>query len=542
MGFIAGCISRDGSDVSEILYRMAHKLKHRGNSPLCIFSRQNSGWEYKVVTKSSILLEEKCNFGVVGRHLEVEGREAAIPFCDCLNTRFLLLDGFIYNLHAVNMELRGVHKTFPEDPSLLVHLIEELQSKVFSFTAIFQKLYLLVEGMFAGALFLKNHLFIFRDIVGLKPLFLYSGPRYIAFASEKKALWNVGFTGQIESLRPGRVIRVDRRGFTSHFQATLQQHTIQKKPVEYYLETLKRLLSTAVKQGSSTKPFYVLLSGGIDSTIIAALCKKLELECKNLVVGSEKSKDIQAAQVVTDTLEQPLEILQFDMADLITWFPQLLYALEDRDEKKLNIAFPLFYGTQYIKRRGGLEALAGQGADELFGGYERYEVMFRENPARLQTALWKDVKNLSSVNLERDDAATMANGVELRLPYLTRATIEFAMQIPVTLKLRPPTRKYILRQLGKMLELPNAIVEQRKRAIQFSSGSYSTLKKLAKAVGFTKDFVLQHGFFSPTQTFIDSLAYLLGFPFINPKMAKFIDHARIHWPESFLEYRNWIQK
>ena len=156
--------------------------------------------------------------------------------------------------------------------------------------------------------------------------------------------------------------------------------------------------------------------------------------------------------------------------------------------------------------------------------------------------LWNDIEGLYLGNLQRDDAATMANTVELRLPYLSRRFIEFSMQIPPSFKIKPPIRKYILRHLGKKLGLSEKIIQKPKRAIQFSSGSYDILKKLAKNFGFTKDFALKNGFFSPTQLFIDSIAFHLGFPNINPKIAKFLEKSTINLPDSIFTYENIVNK
>lgn len=540
MGLIAGIGSRDRSDISDLLQRMAIKLRHRGDAPFCVCKKGLDGWERVTCGKAEEISSIKSSFGLVGRHLTFDEENEASVYSDCQQERFLLLDGRIFNTLELQKELKDEHNGNLMSPSVILHLIEELQKKIFNFSAVFGKIFDLLEGMFAAALILKEHLFIFRDLIGIKPLYLYSGPKYVAFASEKKALWAAGLTQRIQPLRPGRVMRVAEKGFTSHYQAEFPNKKFGANQLEYYNELLLQGLRETLMKLNPKNRFYLLLSGGIDSTLLAALLKELALDFNSLVIGTEKSKDIQAAQQAADFLTLPLEVLKFNVSTLEELLPLLIYHVESRDEKKLNIAFPLFHASNYLSKKNYRLVLTGQGADELFGGYKRHEIQFQEDPLKLHTMLWEDVENLYTGNLQRDDAASMANGVELRLPYLNRRFIEVAMLVPPQLKVRPPQRKYILRHLGKSIGLSEKIAQQPKRAIQFSSGSYETLKKLAKRCGFTKNFALKNEFFSPTQLFIDSIAYLLGFPNIDPKVKKFVEKTRINWPDSFLKYENRV--
>ena len=542
MGFIAGICSRDQSDISTQLYNMAIKLRHRGNSAFCVFSKEENGWKIFQCNDPRELLDVKISFGLVGRHLFLDENMEEIPYSDCHNTRFLLIDGRIFNISHIRKELENSHQEKIKNSGVILHIIEELQKKVFDFSSIFSKLFTLMEGMFAAALILKEHVFIFRDLIGIKPLYLYVGPKYIAFASEKKALWSIGLTQRIKSLRPGRVVRFAEIGFTSHFQAEFTKSESTHRQLELYRDQLLKSLKTNISNLIPQNSFYLLLSGGLDSTILATLLKQMNLEFKPLVLGSRKSKDIQVANKAADFLNLSIETLEFDEITLENLLPLLLYHVESRDEKKINIAFPLFYASKYISEKQIKILFTGQGADELFGGYKRHEILFQENPEKLVEALWEDIRQLHSVNLQRDDAVAMAHMVELRLPYLSRNIIEQSMQIPISFKIQPPFRKVILRQVGKQLGLPEDLIQHPKRAIQFSSGSYNILKKLARTCGFTKNFALKHSFFSPTQLFIDSLAYFLGFPHIDPQIIKFYENESITWPDSFWKYENMIHK
>jgi len=541
MGLITGIASRDGSDISKLLYIMAKKLEYRGNSPFCIFKKIETGWESIISEKPEDILTFKTSFGIVGRYLNLAQEEAPVPYADCQNSRILLLDGRIFNIAELKNELHADHKGEIADSNVIAHLIEELQSKTFDFTVIFRKLFELFEGIFVGTLLLENHVFLFRDLLGIKPLHLYSGPKYIAFASEQKALWAVGFTPS-QPLPPGRVVRVAEKGFTSIFQADFKGTAFIEQSLAYYAEATLHLLQTNLLRLKPCGPFFLLLSGGLDSTLLATCLKKMKVPFNSLVAGNETSKDIQKAQTAADFLEIPLEILKFDVATLEKILPFLIYHLESQEEKKLNIAFPLFYATQHLKSKGIQVIFTGQGADELFAGYERHEFQFAQNPQTLHEALWNDVQNLAEDSLRRDDAVAMAHTAELRFPYLTPNFVDLCMQIPPAFKVQPPIRKYILRKIGDNLNLPTQITQEPKRAIQFGSGSYDVLKKLAKSYGFNKDFALKHGFFSSTQLFLDSIAVILGLPNIHPKVIAFVEKNHLNLPDSIYKHRNMINQ
>jgi len=537
MGLIAGIASRDGSDISKFLGIMTRKLEHRGNSPFCIFKRGENGWDLVISEHPEEISTLRTSFGIVGRYLLLEKEDTPIPYVDCQMNRFLVLDGRSINNLEIKNKMDNNHSCNLGSSSIIIHFFEELQDKIFDFTQIFEKVYDSLEGMFAGALLLANHVFLFRDLLGIKPLHLYSGPKYVAFASEQKALWAAGFTPS-QPLPPGRVVRVAEKGFTSIFQADFKGNAFIERSLAYYSEEILQFLQINLLKLQWRNPFYMLLSGGLDSTLLAACLKQRNIPFTSLVVGNEVSKDIQKAQTAADFLEIPLEVLKFDTATLEKMLPFLIYHLESQEEKKLNIAFPLFYASQYLRSKGIQVVFTGEGADELFAGYERHAMQFAQNPQTLHEALWTDLRNLAEDSLRRDDAVTMAHSVELRFPYLTPKFVELSMQIPPAFKVQPPIRKYILRKIGETLNLPLSITQEPKRAIQFSSGSYEVLKKLARTYGFNKDFALKYGFFSPTQLFLDSIAYTLGLPNINPKVIEFVEKTHPTLPDSIYQHQN----
>jgi asparagine synthase (glutamine-hydrolysing) len=121
---------------------------------------------------------------------------------------------------------------------------------------------------------------------------------------------------------------------------------------------------------------------------------------------------------------------------------------------------------------------SGQGADELFAGYHRYRRLLAEG--RLEDALRHDLENIHHVNLERDDVVTMANSVELRVPFLDLQLIGVALTIPADLKIRGPEdelRKRILREAAIEMGVPEYIAMRPKKAAQYGSGIDKVLRR-----------------------------------------------------------------
>jgi asparagine synthase (glutamine-hydrolysing) len=124
--------------------------------------------------------------------------------------------------------------------------------------------------------------------------------------------------------------------------------------------------------------------------------------------------------------------------------------------------------------------MSGQGADEIFAGYHRYIQFYIDKGEKVQEDLIKDVRNLYHVNLQRDDAVTMANSVELRVPYLDSELVDKALKVPMEYKLdkrEDNLRKCILREIASDIGVPPEIVRRPKKAAQYGSGINKILVK-----------------------------------------------------------------
>ncbi len=331
-----------------------------------------------------------------------------------------------------------------------------------------------LDGDYAFAYTEDGKLYLARDPAGVKPLYYSTGAGF-AFASEKKALYAIGIR-EIHTLMPGYILthsagKSDEKKVTGFAvgEPITDENTASK--------TLYNAIEKAVKKRRCT-PCAIAFSGGLDSSLIAALCPEAELYSVGMAGSHDITQTKKAAQLLG--MEDKLHLHELTINDVESSLPDVIKAIESCDPLKVSIAMPLFFASKDANNDSLRVMLSGQGADELFAGYKRYESM---NPSELELALRKDLDNIAENNLERDDAVTMANAVELRVPYLDREVVELALRIAPELKIREGVRKYILRQAAKAL-LPHELVFKEKKAAQYSSGIYSALEKIARKNGY----------------------------------------------------------
>lgn len=378
------------------------------------------------------------------------------------NRSILAYNGEIYNFKQI---AESLNLTTDSDTEVLFSLIETIGVE----NAVKQ-----LDGDYAFAYFTDEKLYLVRDPIGVKPLY-YSTDKGFAFASEKKALSSIG-VNEIHSLKPGNML------------FWYKGRIIQKKVCGFSLcnkiydeDTASTMLYKAIHHAVKKriyKPCGIAFSGGLDSSIIAAMYPEAELYS----VGLEGSHDMLQAKKAARLLGlyDRLHLCTPTLKEIEQAIPNVMRAVESRDVMKISIAMPLFFASKEAYEDGIHVMLSGQGADELFAGYRRYEDMSYDE---LESALFKDLCSIAENNLERDDAVAMANAVELRLPYLDREVVSIALQIPPELKICNGVRKYILR-ISALHLLHKELVRKEKKAAQYSSGIYSALKKIARRNGY----------------------------------------------------------
>ncbi len=437
---MCGIAGAAGKDSGDLVNKMLDVIKHRGPDGRGSVSLGG-------ITLGSVLL------GITGSRSQ-----------PLLNESALVYNGEIYNFREI---AEGLGFTTDSDSEALFTLLDSkgLDETVNE-----------LDGDYAFAYSRDGELRLCRDPAGVKPLYYSSSHELFAFASEKKALSAIGMK-DIHALKPGHILSY-RAGKIAENRAVGFRTGAKITDESTALKALYRVIEKAVKKRCFAL-CAISFSGGLDSSLIAALCNDAELYSVGMAGSHDLSQTRKAAHLLG--LEDKLHLHELTIDEVESALPKVIRAIETPDPLMVSIAMPLFFASRDAHANGIRVMLSGQGADELFAGYKRYESM---SPDELELALRKDLDNIAENNLERDDAVTMANAVELRVPYLDRQVVELALRIAPEFKVHNGVRKYILRLAARGI-LPDELAFKEKKAAQYSSGIYSALEKLAKKNGYS---------------------------------------------------------
>ena len=341
-----------------------------------------------------------------------------------------------------------------------------------------------VEGDFAFIIAEPERIIAGRDPVGVQPLYYGENKTMAALASNRKALWKLGIEKPL-SFPPGHLALVSRDGFKFKPVKTLAYSEPKQVTMQKAASTLQELLEQAVSvRVSGARDVAVAFSGGLDSSVVAFLAKKCQVNVHLVHVSIEDQPETEEARKAADALGLPLQVYLFGEDDVERVVPKVVELIEEPDPIKASIGVPFYWAAEKTSAAGLTVMLAGQGADELFGGYQRYvsEYLLHGEEA-VRKAMFSDVVGIHESNLERDMKICGFHGVELRVPFGSYQIAEFAMSLPTELKIekRADTlRKLVLRKTAENMSLPTSVTEKTKKAVQYSTGINNALKKIAK--------------------------------------------------------------
>ncbi|MDO8625789.1 MAG: diphthine--ammonia ligase, partial [Candidatus Diapherotrites archaeon] len=386
------------------------------------------------------------------------------------------------------IELAAQHGLAPRnDAELVFQILEKTQPN--SFETGLKSL----NGDFAVAYWRENRVFLFRDPVGIKPIWYAHENGRFAFASEAKALYAMGFAVVYEQ-NPREYLVYDlaknelRRTHWFDFEAEKAAPTSDEKISSTIdpLNALERILLAAVSKRIPDIPFGILFSGGLDSVLLAAACQKLGHSPLLFHATIQdptlpRPTDLAFAKTAAHALGLELVVTSQTLAGTQEQIPRLVPLLETSDVIKVGVALTLYNACATARARGIKVMLTGLGADELFGGYQRSQAM----PDRLADETRSYLLKAYEKDLYRDDIVSMQNSVELRVPYYDRDVIAFALGLADEHKIDGEIRKKILRELAKRWGLPDEIADRPKKASQYGSNADRAIEKLAKAGGYS---------------------------------------------------------
>jgi len=323
-----------------------------------------------------------------------------------------------------------------------------------------------------------------RDPIGVQPLYFGENKGIAAFATNRKALWKLGIENPL-SFPPGNLGFANREGFKFKPVKTLTYTEPKPITMDKAAKQLQVLLEQSIQRRvHGLKEIAVAFSGGLDSSVVAFLASKTGVKVNLLHVSLENQKETEDAIEAAEALNLPLQVDLFKDSDVEKTLPQVVELIEEADPIKASIGVPFYWVAEKAAEAGFKVMLAGQGADELFGGYQRYvNECCKDGTEKVRKTMFHDVVNIHESNLERDLKITGFQDVELRLPFGSFAVAEFALSLPIECKIeqKPDTlRKLVLRKMAQNAGIPASIADKPKKAVQYSTGINDAIKRIAK--------------------------------------------------------------
>ena len=499
---MCGIAGIKGENIGFDLKKMLISIKHRGPDVSGVFV------DGKVLHDDLDSLDvPQGSFGLGHNLLSIVGSEVSQPLT--LDNFVLVCNGEIYNFKELKKEFDLDFKT-DSDCEVVLSIIQKFyEGSLYDAT---KKAIKYLDGDYAFAVYDGTNFAAVRDPVGVKPLYYGKDDdkKHFAFASERKALWNIGMS-DVKTLPPdqmiynGELIDLGNRllikpeytckiaskdhSISTNISTNVPINTSINACTDISLnvskDTLKTqlkdfLIASVEKRIKGLSKVGIIFSGGVDSTLLAKIALDLGVETSLYSVGHRDSVDIKFARRAATDMGLPLQVRTVDVDDVRKYTKLVLNAIEEFNLMKLGVGMPSYIASEMGHLDGLKVMLSGQGADELFGGYNRYLKFYEDKGEKAQEDLKTDIFNLYHVNLQRDDAVTMANNIELRVPFLDLNIINLAMDIPMEYKINSYNdnlRKCILREVAAELGVPDEIVKRPKKAAQYGSGIHKIMVK-----------------------------------------------------------------
>ena len=352
-----------------------------------------------------------------------------------------------------------------------------------------------MNGIFGFALYdvEKDEYFIARDHMGIIPLYIgwdQNGTFYVA--SELKAL--EGVCTKIELFPPGHYMSSKDGEFVKWYNREWTEYDAVKENETSIAEVKKALEDAVHRQLMSDVPYGVLLSGGLDSSVVSAVAKKYAQkriesddtseawypQTHSFAVGLEGSPDLAAAQKVADHIGTVHHEIKFTIQEGLDAIKDVIYNIETYDITTIRSSTPMYLMARVIKSMGIKMVLSGEGADEIFGGYLYFHKA--PNAKEFHEETVRKLDKLHMYDCLRANKSLMAWGIEGRVPFLDKEFIDVAMRLNPKDKMINGERmeKWIIRKAFEDM-LPESVAWRQKE--QFSDGvGYDWIDTLKEVV------------------------------------------------------------
>lgn len=460
-------LKKSAQELRPQLLEMSKRIRHRGPD-----------WSGIYCGDKAILAHERLAI--------VDPQSGQQPLYSKDGKLVLAVNGEIYNHQSIRDRQAGTYEFLTKsDCEVILSLYRE---KGINFIED-------LNGIFAFALYdIENDVYLIaRDHEGIIPLYMgwdHNGTFYVA--SEMKAL--EGFCETIKSFPPGQYFYSKDGELKTWYKRDWMEYDAVKDNTSN-IDELRSALESAVKRQLMTDvPYGVLLSGGLDSSIVSAIAKKYASQrvesgdkqgawwpqLHSFAVGLKGAPDLLAAKKVADHIGTVHHEINFTVQEGLDAVRDVIYHIETYDVTTVRASTPMYLLARVIKSMGIKMVLSGEGADEIFGGYLYFHKA--PNAEELHKETVRKLSKLHMYDCLRANKSLSAWGVEGRVPFLDKEFMDVAMRLNPKDKLSGTVgriEKWILRKAFEDY-LPEEVAWRQKE--QFSDGvGYSwidTLKEL----------------------------------------------------------------
>ncbi|KYC46066.1 MAG: asparagine synthetase B [Candidatus Methanofastidiosum methylothiophilum] len=251
----------------------------------------------------------------------------------------------------------------------------------------------------------------------------------------------------------------------------------------------KKLLANYLSKSVSElvgnrKEVPISFSGGVDSFITAALTKKYSVPIL-YTIGNENSKDLIYSKIAAESLGCQLEVINLSDNDIVNGIEKTIEIIGKRNSLDVLIGSTFYLIAKRIQENNFNVCLSGQGADELFFGYDKYRraLVKGEDPIQLRN---KDVAELKEILVRREYKIFESFGIKFLSPFLDKEVKKIGMDLEIEVNLRDKNddlRKHVLREIAADLGAPPEIVNRKKKALQYGSGILEDIRRISKKKG-----------------------------------------------------------
>ena len=460
--------------------RMSKKIRHRGPD-----------WSGIYCGGSAILAHERLSI--------VDPESGRQPLFSPDGKQVLAVNGEIYNHKDIRRQYKERYAfQTGSDCEVILALYRQWRDSVGDGSSVSPVSFLeSLSGIFAFALYdeARDEFIIARDPIGVIPLYIgYDADGKLYVASELKAL--EGQCERYEPFLPGCYYWSREPGIRRYYVRDWMNYG-NVKDNDASVEDIQKALEDAVRrQLMSDVPYGVLLSGGLDSSVISAIAQKyaphrIEDDSQSpaywprlhsFAVGLKGAPDLEKARMVADYIGTVHHEINYTIQEGLDAIRDVIYYIETYDVTTVRASTPMYLLARVIKSMGIKMVLSGEGADEIFGGYLYFHKA--PNAEEFHEETVRKLSKLYMYDCLRANKSLSAWGVEGRVPFLDKEFLDVAMRTNPSAKMCPgkEIEKKIVREAFAGM-LPEAVAWRQKE--QFSDGvGYSwidTLKKITSA-------------------------------------------------------------